>query len=121
MRELALVSKQPGPHADKQAKVERPDIPSILNRGCAGAQSGLVWRPHLHLGTGKCHYLAVILDLCARRTAGWDLSNKPDADLVITVLDVAYEQRGKPQGLLFHSDQGPPKYGSRQFRQWLWR
>ncbi len=33
MRELALVSKQPGPHADKQAKVERPDIPSILNRG----------------------------------------------------------------------------------------
>ena len=32
----------------------------------------------------------------------------------------AYEQRGKPQGLLFHSDQGS-QYGSRNFRQRLWR
>lgn len=32
MRELALVSKQPGSHAYKQATVERPDIPNILNR-----------------------------------------------------------------------------------------
>ena len=37
---------------------------------------------------------------------GWALSEKPDADLGIKALDVAYEQRGKPQGLLFHSDQG---------------
>lgn len=32
----------------------------------------------------------------------------------------AYEQRGRPQGLLFHSGQGS-QYGSRQFRQRLWR
>ena len=44
----------------------------------------------------------------------------PDAELVIKALDVAYEQRGKPQGLLFHSDQGS-QYGSRNFRQRLWR
>jgi putative transposase len=31
MRELALVSKQRGSHAYKQATVERPDIPNILN------------------------------------------------------------------------------------------
>ncbi|MBK5008536.1 DDE-type integrase/transposase/recombinase [Pseudomonas sp. S60] len=30
MRELALVSKQPGSHAYKKATVERPDIPNIL-------------------------------------------------------------------------------------------
>ncbi len=40
--------------------------------------------------------------------------------LVIKALDMAYEQRGRPQGLLFHSDQGS-QYGSRQFRQRLWR
>lgn len=45
---------------------------------------------------------------------------KPDTDLVIKALDMPYEQRGKPQGLLFHSDQGS-RYGGRQFRQWLWR
>ncbi|MED5027796.1 IS3 family transposase, partial [Pseudomonas aeruginosa] len=32
MRELGLVSKQPGSHAYKQAMVERPDIPNRLNR-----------------------------------------------------------------------------------------
>lgn len=37
---------------------------------------------------------------------GLALSLKPDADLVIKALDMAFEQRGKPQGLLFHSDQG---------------
>ena len=51
---------------------------------------------------------------------GWALSGKPDADLVIKALDMAYEQRGKPQVLLFHSDQGS-QYGSRSFRQRLWR
>ena len=35
-------------------------------------------------------------------------------------LDMAYEQRGRPQNVLFHSDQGS-QYGSRAFRQRLWR
>ncbi|SPZ04847.1 ISPsy24, transposase OrfB [Pseudomonas luteola] len=33
---------------------------------------------------------------------------------------MAYEQRGRPQNVLFHSDQGS-QYGSRSFRQRLWR
>jgi putative transposase len=32
MRELGLICKQPGPHAYKQASVERPDIPNHLAR-----------------------------------------------------------------------------------------
>lgn len=36
------------------------------------------------------------LDLYARRIVGWAPSNKPDADLVIKALDMAYEQRGRP-------------------------
>lgn len=39
---------------------------------------------------------------------------------MVKALDFAYEQRGKPQGLVFHSDQGS-HYGSCQFRQRLWR
>ena len=39
---------------------------------------------------------------------------------MVKALEVAYEQRGKPQGVLFHSDQGS-QYGSRNFRQRLWR
>ena len=122
MRELELVSKQPGSHAYKKATVERPDIPNILNREFDVPALNQVWCGDITYiwAQGKWHYLAVVMDLYARRVVGWALSNKPDADLVIKALDMAYEQRGRPQGLLFHSDQGS-QYGSRQFRQRLWR
>jgi len=128
MRELELVSKQPGSHAYKQATVERPDIPNILNREFDVPAPNQVWCGGITYiwVQWKWHYLAVVLDLYACRIVGWALSNKPDADLVIKALDMAYEQRGRPQGLLFHSDQGA-QYGSRQFRQFrqfrqrLWR
>ena len=61
-----------------------------------------------------------MLDLFARRVVGWALSGTPDADLVFKALDMAYEQRGKPQGLLFHSDRSS-QYGSQSFRHRLWR
>lgn len=59
----------------------------------------------------------MVTDLYARRIVGWALSGKPDADLVIKALDMAYELHGKPQWLLYHSDQGGR--GGRQFRQRL--
>ena len=122
MRELELVSKQPGSHAYKKATVERLDIPNILNREFDVEAPNQVWCGDITYiwAQGKWHYLAVVLDLYARRVVGWALSEKPDADLVVKALDVAYEQRGKPQGLLFHSDQGS-QYASRQLRQRLWR
>ncbi len=39
---------------------------------------------------------------------GWAVSAKPDADLAVKALDMAYEHRNKPQLALFHSDQGSP-------------
>jgi hypothetical protein len=50
---------------------------------------------------GKWHCLAVVLDVYARRVIDWALSNKPDTNLVIKALDMAYEERGRPQGLFF--------------------
>lgn len=100
MRELALVSKQPGSHAYKQATVERPDTPNILNREFDVPAPNQIWCGDITYiwAQGGWHYLAVVLDLYARRIVGWVLSNKPDAELVIKALDMAYEQRGRPQG-----------------------
>ncbi|WP_085983120.1 IS3 family transposase [Pseudomonas asplenii] len=122
MREMGLISKQPGSHSYKKATVERPDIQNILNQKFDVPAPNQVWCGDITYiwAEGKWHYLAVVMDLFARRVVGWALSNKPDSDLVIKALDMAYEQRGKPQGLLFHSDQGS-QYGSRHFRQRLWR
>ncbi|MFF6586542.1 IS3 family transposase [Pseudomonas aeruginosa] len=122
MRELGLVSKQPGSHAYKQAKVERPDIPNRLNREFATEHPSQVWYGDITYvwAQGRWHYLAAVLDLHTRRVIGWAFSAKPDAELVIQALDMAYEQRGRPQQVLFHSDQGS-QYASRLFWQRLWR
>lgn len=61
-----------------------------------------------------------MIDLYARRVLGWSFSPKHNADLLIRALDIAYEQRGRPQNVSFHSDQGN-QYGCPIFRQRLWR
>ena len=122
MNELGLICKQPGPHAYKQATVERPDIPNVLNRGFEPESSNQVWCGDItYIWTGnRWHYLAAVLDLYTRRVIGWAMSARPDADLAVKALDMAFESRGKPQNVLFHSDQGS-QYSSRKYRQRLWR
>nr|WP_286304712.1 IS3 family transposase [Methylophaga marina] len=122
MSELGLICKQPGPHAYKQATVERPDIPNVLNREFEPDRVNQVWCGDItYIWTGnRWHYLAAVLDLYTRRVVGWAMSARPDADLAVKALDMAYESRGKPQNVLFHSDQGS-QYSSRKYRQRLWR
>ena len=48
------------------------------------------------------------------------MSFSPDSRLTMKALEMAWETRGKPVGVMFHSDQGS-HYTSRQFRQLLWR
>jgi putative transposase len=43
MKEQGLTSKQPGKHAYKQVKVERPDIPNLLNRQFVPEQPNQAW------------------------------------------------------------------------------
>ena len=65
-------------------------------------------------------YLAVVLDLFARKPVGWAMSNSPDSNLTCQALTMAFESRGRPKNVMFHSDQGS-HYTSRQFRQHIWR
>ena len=122
MNEANLASKQPGQHKYKVALEERLDIPNILSRQFNVTRPNEVWCGDITYiwANGRWTYLAVVLDLYARRVVGWSMGKHPDATLVANALDHAYRVRGKPQGLLFHSDQGS-QYASLQFRQRLWR
>lgn len=122
MSEANLVSKQPGAHAYKVAKHERPDIQNHLERRFGVISPNRVWCGDITYiwTTQGWVYLAVIIDLYARRVIGWAISEHPDTDLVVKALTRAYQQRGRPNGLMFHSDQGS-QYGSLKFRQHLWR
>ena len=51
-------------------------------------------------------YLAVFIDLFSRRVVGWQLSERIDAKLVCEALQAAMLTRGKPKGVLIHTDQG---------------
>ncbi|MDF5997833.1 DDE-type integrase/transposase/recombinase [Pseudomonas aeruginosa] len=77
-----------------------------------------MWRHHHVWAQGCWHYLAAVLDLYP---AGDRLGvlGQADAELVIKALDMAYEQRGKPQQVVYLY-QGRC-YASHLFRQRLWR
>ncbi|AJR06774.1 transposase IS3/IS911 family protein [Photobacterium gaetbulicola Gung47] len=62
----------------------------------------------------------MVIDLFARKPVGWAMSLSPDTNLTGKALSMAFEARGKPKNVMFHSDQGS-HYTSLKFRQLLWR
>lgn len=122
MKKLGLVSSQLPKHRYKAANQERPDIPNLLDRQFAVTEPNQVWCgdvTYVWIGS-RWAYLAVVLDLFARKPVGWAISLSPDSRLTSKALTMAYESRGKPEGIMFHSDQGS-HYISLQFRQCIWR
>ena len=67
--------------------------------------------------SGKYH-LCVVLDLFARRVIAARLSATADISFVCRTFQDAFYSRGKPEGVLFHSDQGG-QYRSCDFQNLL--
>ena len=51
-------------------------------------------------------YLAVVLDLYARKVVGWAMASEMPATLVCSALQMAIGQRNPEPGLIVHSDRG---------------
>ena len=87
----------------------------------ATALCRVVWGRDLHL----CGHLLGLLSgggvgsVCAKNGGLGDVA-APDSELTTRALAVAYEARGRPKGVMFHSDQGC-QYTSVAFQQQLWR
>ena len=122
MIKLGLVSCQQPKHAYRKATQEHVAIPNTLNRQFAVTQPNQVWCgdvTYVWVGN-RWAYLAVVLDLFSRKPVGWALSLSPDSELTCKALNMAFELRGKPENVIYHSDQGS-HYTSLKFRQLLWR
>ena len=50
---------------------------------------------------GKWYYLCIVMDLFSRKIISWNISGKPDVDLVMTAFKKAYKKRNAPLGLMF--------------------
>ena len=93
---------------------------NLLKREFARSAPNQVWAgdiTYLHVN-GKAVYLAVIMDLYARKIVAWQLKESMDAALVCDLLKQAMQLRGYPSDLLFHSDRGS-QYTSADFVQLL--
>ena len=122
MKEANVASKQTRKHRYKIAEDESRIAPNHLDRAFAVEQPNQVWCgdvTYIWAGT-QWMYLAVVIDLYARRVVGWAMSTNPDSRLTSQALRMAFEARNKPKSVMFHSDQGC-HYTSLVFRQVLWR
>jgi putative transposase len=121
MRENELESKLPGKHRYKPALSPSDIAPNRLDREFEVSGADQVWCGDItYVWSGSCWlYLALVTDLYKRRIVGWACSKSPDTDLAVAALRMAYESRGRPKKVMFHSDQGC-QYTSVRFRQCLW-
>jgi len=117
-----LVSKQPGQRKFRLAQAEAEAVPNQLNRAFQPTAPNRVWCGDITYVrvAGQWAYLAVVLDLYARRVVGWQVSATPDTTLVTQALGRAVETRRPEKGVLFHSDQGV-QYRSQRYQQYLKR
>lgn len=65
-------------------------------------------------------YLAVVIDLFARKVVGWAMAPSMPAKLVCDALNMAVQQRRPEAGLIVHSDRGS-QYASAQYQALLGR
>jgi putative transposase len=117
MKEAGLVSRQPGNHRYRVCDRASLLADNRLNRCFTVEEPDRVWCgdiTFIRTGTGWV-YLAVVLDLYARKVVGWALSAKADSQLAQDALTMAWHGRGRPAGILFHSDQGT-QYSSVSYR-----
>ncbi len=122
MKEAHLFSSQCRKHRYRRADGESVIASNVLNRQFAVSGPNQVWCGDVtYIWAGnRWIYLAAVMDLYARRIVGWALSDRPGSKLTTRALRVAYEARGCPSQLMFHSDRGS-HYTSIEFRQMLWR
>jgi putative transposase len=119
MRQAEVFVRYPRPR-HRRADQVGPVAPNRLDRQFQPERLNQVWAGDItYVATGAGWlYVAVVMDLFARRIIGWACSRRPDTALVVTALDRAWQARGRPAEVMFHSDQGV-QYTSTYFTTYL--
>ena len=90
------------------SKHDLPIAANILNRQFNPPAPNMAYVSditYIRTGTGWL-YLAVVLDLFARKVVGWSMAPNMPAELVCNALNMAIQQRQPGPGLIVHSDRG---------------
>lgn len=105
MKKLELMSCQQPNHWYKSGGHGHLAIPNRLERQLAVAEANQVWCSDVtYIWTCKrWAYLALVLNLFARKPVGWIISFSRDSRQTIKALEIAWEAHGKPSGVMLHS------------------
>jgi transposase InsO family protein len=109
MRENGLRARQPRRFRRTTDSLHAfPVAPNLLDQDFAAAGPDEKWGADLsYIWTREGWlYLAVVLDLYARRVVGWAVSDRLHKELALTALRRALVVRRPGAGLLHHSDRG---------------
>lgn len=108
MRQAGVWSHPKRRHRYRPAGAVAAIAPNRLARQFRPAAPNRVWAGDVtYLATRQGWlYLAIVVDLYARRIVGAAFSATADAALVVQALEQAWRDRQPGPGLLFHSDQG---------------
>lgn len=104
----------------KRKSTERRGFKNFLNREFMQDKPNIVWVSDITYirVKEKFIFLCLIIDLFSRKVIAFGLSDKIDSMLTLSTFDRAYIERGRPDNLMFHSDQGI-QYTSFLFREFL--
>ena len=120
MKELGLSNRPAHPKLNSANDRHYRYYPNKLRRNFLTDAPNKVWVSDItyaKVGRGFL-YLCVVIDLYSRKSVGYAVSESIDAGLVMKAFQQAFVSRGKPEGLLFHSDRGA-QYTALAFREHL--
>lgn len=119
MREMGLESIRIDAKKQYQLR-EKHSRRNLLNRNFKTSNPNEVWVSDITAFKvkGKWLYLCAILDLYSRKVVGFHISQKSSTRLLTATFKKAFQDRGKPKHLIFHSDQGS-QYTSKTFSDLL--
>jgi putative transposase len=94
-----------------------PPAPHLVQRQFAVTQPNRIWVGDMTFirTRGGFLYLAVLVDLFARKVVGWSMHDRPSLELVLAALQMAVEARRPSAGLVHHTDQGA-LYSAHRYR-----
>lgn len=115
MQELGLKSIRANAKKDYK-KRQRNAKQNLLKRQFSTERPNQVWVGDFTYFriNGHWRYFCMILDLYSRKIVGYQVSQNPSTNLVTATFRRAFKDRGRPEGLMFHSDRGK-QYTSKTF------
>lgn len=107
MNEMGLVSVRENAKSNYR-KRQQYQKRNLLNQEFKAERQNEMWVSDITYFKVKNYavYLCVIIDLFSRRVVGYRVSRKSSTHLVTATFKQAFEDRGRPIKLTFHSDRG---------------